>query len=118
MSAMDLPPFAEPDTFVPVAPKWWLSNFGGMVIFGMVTTRSRSRLMRLGFAAAVALHVGEAVYAYDKARRVGFSDSASRWALQTLGVGFPSLLALRDAVEDASVDPLEIDLTSRAPATS
>jgi hypothetical protein len=111
-------PFAEPDTFVAVEPRWWLSNLGGMVVFGVAASRSRSKLMRLGFAVAVALHVGEAAYAYDKARRAGFSSSAGRWALQTLGVGFPSLLALRDAVEDAGLDPLAIDLTARAPATS
>jgi transmembrane protein TMEM254 len=81
-------------SFVPVAPKWWASNFGGMVVYGAVASRSRSRLLRLGFAAAVALHVGESIYAYRRARAAGFEDTAPRWALQTLGVGFPSLIAL------------------------
>jgi hypothetical protein len=88
----------DQDTFVPVEGRWWLSNFGGMVAFGVVTRRSRSRVLRLGFAAAVGLHVGEAVYAYQKARRAGFEQSAPKWALQTLGVGFPSLFALRSAI--------------------
>lgn len=97
-------------TFVLVAPKWWLSNFGGMVVYGAVARRSRSRVMRLGFAAAVALHVGEAVYAYRRAHSVGFEDSAPLWALQTLGVGFPSLIALSAAVDGRVREP--------APATA
>jgi len=87
----------DADVFVPVEARWWLSNFGGMVAFGVVAARSRSRLLKGGFAAAAALHVGEAVYAYGAARRAGYVTSANRWALQTLAVGFPSLLALRAA---------------------
>jgi hypothetical protein len=41
------------------------------------------------------LHVGEALQAQRLARRHGFP--ARPWALQTLVVGFPSLLALRRA---------------------
>jgi len=43
----------------------------------------------------------ESLYSYDKARRAGFHTSANRWALQTLAVGFPSLGALRDAIDTA-----------------
>jgi len=118
MSSSDLPPLAEGNAFVAVESKWWLTNFGGMVAFGLVAARSRSRFLQLGFAAAVALHVGEAAYAYNKAREAGFHASAPRWALQTLGVGFPSLIALNDAIARTGFDPLEIDLTERAPATS
>jgi len=89
-----------PDAFVAVEPRWWVSNFGGMVVYGVVALRSHSRLLRLGFAAAVALHVGEAVYAYRSARAAGLHDSAPRWALQTLGVGFPSLAALRATISE------------------
>ena|SRR5581483_3889235 len=96
--------FVEPDTFLAVAPKWWLSNFGGMVVYGMVAARSRSRLLRRGFRAACALHVIEALYAYDRARRAGFHTSASRWGLQTLALGFPSLAALNRAIADAERD--------------
>lgn len=102
--------FVEPDTFIPVEPKWWGSNFGGMVVFGAVAARSRSRLVRGGFKLAVAVHVAEAVYSYDRARRAGFHTSAGRWALQTLGVGFPSLRALNEAIADTA--------SERAPATS
>jgi hypothetical protein len=49
--------------------------------------------MKALLAGAVALHVGEAVVAGRRARRHGLP--AGRWAGQTLGVGFPSLLALR-----------------------
>lgn len=66
--------------------------------------------MRGGFKLAVAVHVVEAVYSYDRARRAGFHTSAGRWALQTLGVGFPSLRALNEAIADTATD--------RAPATS
>ena len=103
-------PIVAPDTFIPVEPKWWGSNFGGMVVFGVFAARSRSRLMRGGFKLAVAVHVVEAVYSYDRARRAGFHTSAGRWALQTLGVGFPSLRALNQAIADTA--------TERAPATS
>jgi hypothetical protein len=85
------------DRFVTVAPKWWLGNFGGMVAFGVVAARSRSPVLRAGFALAVATHVVEAAYTYDAARRAGFVGSANRWALQTLAVGFPSIVAFREA---------------------
>ncbi|MFM8303127.1 MAG: TMEM254 family protein [Actinomycetota bacterium] len=80
-------------SFVPVAPAWWVTNFGGVVVSGIVATRSSSRTLRGIFAVAVALHVGEAAYAYAAARRAG-SDDAWKWGVQTLGVGFPSLFAL------------------------
>ncbi len=110
MSTIDIPRFIEPDTFIPVEPKWWGSNFGGMVVFGVVAARCRSRLIRGGFKLAVVVHVVEAVYSYDRARRAGFHTSAGRWALQTLGVGFPSLTALSRAIADTA--------SERVPATS
>jgi hypothetical protein len=112
---MSRDPFVEPDTFIPVEPKWWCSNFGGMVVFGVVAARSKSRLVRGGFKLAVAVHVAEAVYSYDKARRAGFHTSAGRWALQTLGVGFPSLRALNEAIEMTTTDE---SVNERALATS
>jgi hypothetical protein len=107
---MDQWRFVDPTTFAGVAPRWWLSNFGGMVAYAAVASRSRSRLLRVGFGLALALHVGEAVYSYDKARRAGFHTSASRWGLQTLAVGFPSLIALNEAIDDS--------LNAPAPATT
>ena len=94
----------DPEHFVPVAPKWWVGNFGGMVVFGVVAARSGSPAMRRGFALAAATHVVEAVYAYGAARRAGFIASAPRWAVQTLGVGFPSLIALYQARNRAASD--------------
>ena len=101
---MSREPFVEPDTFIPVEPRWWGSNFGGMLVFGALAARSESRLMRGGFKLAVAVHVVEAAYSYDRARRAGFHTSAGRWALQTLGVGFPSLRALNEAIADTATD--------------
>ena len=47
---------------------------------------------------AVALHVGEAAYAYRPRAGPGLTGSAPRWGLQTLAVGFPSLGALRAVI--------------------
>lgn len=82
-------------TFVAVAPAWWVSNLGGLVVNGLVARRTGSRALRVVFVAAVATHAVEAAYAYGAARRAGLADDAGRWALQTLAVGFPSLFALR-----------------------
>jgi Domain of unknown function (DUF4499) len=92
------------DTFVPVDRRWWLTNTGGIVVTGVLAAvTGRPALQRL-FRTAVAIHVAEAVYSYRAARRAGFTTSAPRWALQTLGVGFPSLIALRAARQAASAE--------------
>jgi hypothetical protein len=85
------------DTFVAVAPGWYASNLGGVIATGLLARRTGNRLVRWTFWGATALHVGEAAYANYAARKAGFSNSAWKWGLQTLAVGFPSLLALRDA---------------------
>ena len=87
------------DAFVPVEGFWWVSNTGGIVLTGVLAAATGRRGLRWLFWGAVATHVVEAVYTYQAARRAGFTH-AGRWALQTLGVGFPSLLALRDATRD------------------
>ncbi len=56
------------------------------------------RALRAILAGAVLIHVVEAVAAGRQARRRGLS--AWGWALQTLAVGFPSLLALRRSSAD------------------
>jgi hypothetical protein len=94
---MSEPTIRDPATFVAVAPHWYLTNTGGIVMNGVVAAVSKRRTAKLVFWGAVALHVGEAVYAYRAAQRAGFSESAPKWALQTLAVGFPSLLALHKA---------------------
>jgi Domain of unknown function (DUF4499) len=91
-----------PDTFVPVDRRWWLSNTGGIVLTGVLAAVTGRPALRRLFHTAVAIHVGEALYSYGAARRAGFTTSAPRWALQTLGVGFPSLMALRDARQATS----------------
>jgi hypothetical protein len=85
------------DTFVAVDLRWWLTNTGGVALTGVVAARSGRPAFRWLFRAAVAIHVGEALYSYAAARRAGFTASAPRWALQSLGVGFPSVIALRAA---------------------
>jgi hypothetical protein len=87
----------DPATFVAVQPHWYLTNTGGVVMNGILAATTKKRVYRWLFWGAVALHVGEAVYSYRAARAAGFTESAPRWALQTLAVGFPSLLALREA---------------------
>ena len=87
----------DPATFLPVAPHWYLTNLGGLLLNGAIAGITKKKLYRSLFWGGVALHVAEAAYAYRTAQREGFTESASRWGLQTLAVGFPSLLALRDA---------------------
>ena len=90
------------DTFVAVDRRWWLTNTGGIVVTGVLATVTRRPTLQRLFRTAVAIHVGEALYSYGSARRAGFTTSAPRWGLQTLGVGFPSLIALRAARRAAS----------------
>jgi len=94
MSASDTRPTIDPATFVPVAPLWYATNTGGVVVTGVLAAMTGRRSLRVIFWGAVTLHVAEAAYSYRAARRAGFTQSAPRWALQTLAVGFPSLLAL------------------------
>lgn len=87
-------------TFVPVAPMWWVTNFGGLVTNGIVAARRKSKVARLVFGAAVVTHVVEAGYAYRVARREGLDAAAGKWCLQTLAVGFPSLIALHELLAE------------------
>jgi Domain of unknown function (DUF4499) len=67
---------------------------GGMARFSPLP---RQRFLRRLFVLAVAIHVFEAIGAARGARRRGLPVRV--WAMQTLVVGFPSLLALRHAPE-------------------
>jgi hypothetical protein len=71
-----------------------------MVVTGVVAQRSGRPGLRLLFAVAAGLHVGEAVYAYTTARRAGLTRSAPKWGLQTLALGYPSVGALRAVIRD------------------
>lgn len=88
---------ADPATFIGVAPHWYVTNTGGVLMNGVLALTTKKRSYQLLFWGAVAVHVVEAVYTYRAARSAGFTQSAPRWAVQTLAVGFPSLLALRKA---------------------
>ena len=85
------------DTFVPVETHWYVTNLGGVIATGILALLTRRRFLRWLFWSAVAVHVAEAAYTYRAAREAGFTESAPKWTLQTLAVGFPSLFALRDA---------------------
>ena len=89
------------DTFVAVAPRWWVTNAGGVALTGVLAARTGRRGLRWLFWGGVGIHVAEAVYTYQAAREAGFTRTASRWALQTLGVGFPSLQVLAATKRDA-----------------
>ena len=91
------------DTFVAVDPRWYATNLGGVVLTGVLAALTRRRFLRWLFWGAVALHVSEAAYSYKAARDAGFTESAPKWILQTLAVGFPSLIALRTARDDAAL---------------
>jgi hypothetical protein len=90
--------------FVAVSPAWWVSNLGGLTLNGMLACRTRSRVLSWLFLAGVATHVAEAAYAFRVARHAGI-DCAHRWALQTLGVGFPSLIALHAVLREQAAAP-------------
>jgi len=92
---------AVEQTFVPVAGRWWISNTGGIALTGLLAAVTGRRSLRWLFWGGVGIHVAEAVYTYQAAREAGFTRTASRWALQTLGVGFPSLVALHAARDEA-----------------
>lgn len=92
------------ETFVPVDGRWWLSNTGGIVLTGLLAAMTGRRLLRWIFWGGVAIHVAEAAYTYQAARKAGFTRRAVRWTLQTLGVGFPSLVALHAARDAATGD--------------
>jgi hypothetical protein len=91
--------------FVLVAPGWWVSNFGGAIATGVLALRRPSRLTRFVFVGTVTTHAAEAVYAYRAARRRGPDADAWKWALQTLAVGFPSLLALHEVIQEDRWSP-------------
>jgi Domain of unknown function (DUF4499) len=87
---------------------WFFLLDGGLALLGSVSFSDRAygRVARLGrlprqrvlrrlFVVAVAIHVGEAVGAARSAARRSLPVRV--WAMQTLIVGFPSLLALRRA---------------------
>ena len=48
-------------TFVPVAPAWYASNTGGLVLTGLLAARTRRRLLWFVLAAGTATHVVETV---------------------------------------------------------
>ena len=89
-------------TFRPVAPYWWIMNFGGIVANGIVAARSKKRITKITFALGAGYHVIAAGYAYYTAREAGLDADAWKWGLQTLAVGTPSVRALNAVVRERS----------------
>jgi len=91
-------------TFRPVAPHWWITNFGGIVMNGIIAARSKKRIAKLTFVLGAGYHVVAAGYAFYTAREAGLEDDAWKWGLQTLGVGTPSLRALNTMLQERALD--------------
>jgi hypothetical protein len=96
--------YTTTSTFEPVAPHWWIANFGGIVANGIVAARSKKRLVKVAFALGAGYHVIAAGYAYYTAREAGLDDAAWKWGLQTLAVGTPSVRALNRVLRERAVD--------------
>jgi len=90
-------------TFRPVAWYWWFTNFGGIVLNGIVAARSKKRIAKITFALGAGYHVITAGYAYYTAREAGLDDDAWKWGLQTLAVGTPSVRALNAVLRERGV---------------
>ena len=91
-------------TFQPVAPYWWVVNFGGIVANGIIAVRSKKRITKITFAVGAGYHVVAAGYAFYAAREAGLDDDAWKWGLQTLAVGTPSVRALQRVLQERAVD--------------
>jgi 3beta-hydroxy-delta5-steroid dehydrogenase/steroid delta-isomerase len=90
---------------------WWVSILVGMTVLGIlafngtayhawhthVTTYTPPLALRITFVLAVALHLGDAIYALRLAKRIGLG-TAWGWFLQTLALGYPSLRLLKKRV--------------------
>jgi Domain of unknown function (DUF4499) len=98
---------------------WFAALDGGIVALVTLSTVDRAydtvsdaipasfpsrRVLRGILAATVVIYVTEGLAAARVARRHGFA--ARGWGLQTLAVGFPSLLALRRTVRAEPAPPL------------
>lgn len=108
------------DRFARPAPAWFAVLDGGVALLGLMATSQAAydvvsrrlpvpsrRTIKVLLAGTAAVHVGEAVYAYRVANENGFHRSASRWAVQTFVVGFPSLLKLREVAIEAAAETVE-----------
>jgi hypothetical protein len=91
-------------SFRPVAPYWWVTNFGGIVANGIIAARSKKRITKITFALGAGYHVVAAGYAYYTAREAGLDDDAWKWGLQTLAVGTPSVRALNRMLQEQAVN--------------
>lgn len=111
---------AAEDRFARPSPAWFAVIDGGVALLTVLATSPRAHaaaskrmplpsrgLLRVLLVGTAVVHVGEAVYAYRVANENGFHRNASRWAVQTFAVGFPSLLKLREVAIDAAAEEIE-----------
>jgi len=94
---------------------WWISIFLGMTVLGLISLNEvtgawfQSNIPFLGtvpisvwrivFLIALALHVGEGIYAWRAASRAGLKR-ARGWGMQTLLLGWPSTRLLRKEIRE------------------
>jgi len=102
-------PTSPADRFVRPNPLWYVALQPGLALLGAMAASqtvydrargrvplpSRRAVQVLAVGTAV-VHVGEAAYAFGRARRLGMTRSAPRWAVETFLCGFPVLLSLAD----------------------
>ncbi len=95
---------------------WWLSILPGLVLLGVlalwapayawwaghVTTFFSPVFLQSLFVAACLIHVMEAGYAYLLCQRAQHDIPQWGWFVQTLFLGFPSLLLLRRKIKELS----------------
>ena len=99
-------------------PLWWISIFGGLGLLFTLTFSSAAYawwvanltpmfpvvVLQWISAGAIALHVGEGLYAYLRAKGAGLPTAAG-WGLQTLMLGYPSMRLLLREVRPADPAP-------------
>jgi hypothetical protein len=96
------------------AAAWWVGILIGMSLWGLLALNDAvwaqwqgiaggllpRPLVLGGFVAVVAIHVGEALYAYTLAVRTGRKAAAFGWLVQTFFLGVPSLALLQKQIRE------------------
>jgi len=99
---------------------WWVAVWGGLGLLFALTFSSAAygawiehlpmfplQVLQIISAVAIALHVGEGLYAYLLAKRIGHGEVATGWGIQTLLLGFPSLRLLLAKRSEPATSPAE-----------
>lgn len=79
--------------FPSLIPFQYLGPFG---IFLRYLTSEHALLLKIGYAAAILAHAGEAVYVWTLCRAMKLGGSLTlKWTVQTLLLGFPSTILIK-----------------------